>query len=41
MHEVLRTLSEIGIVPVVALKDAADAVPLPGPCAQAASPRPR
>ena len=28
MHEVLRTLSEIGIVPVVALKDAADAVPL-------------
>lgn len=28
MHEVLRTLSEIGIVPVVALEDAADAVPL-------------
>ena len=28
MHEVLRTLSEIGIVPIVALKDAADAVPL-------------
>lgn len=28
MHEVLRTLSEIGIIPVVALEDAADAAPL-------------
>lgn len=41
MHEVLRTLSEIGIIPVVALEDAADAAPLAKACVQAASPRQR